>query len=266
LDLATVKGLLVDMDGVLYRGQAPIPGAENFIAFLRHQEISFLLLTNNSSLTPDEYVAKLKGMSIGVREADILTSAQATARFMARQEPEGARVYVIGRGGIREALKEEGFNLTTDHADYVVVGWDWELTFDQLKRAALLIRAGARFIATNPDRTFPTEEGIIPGNGAILAALKAATDVHPVVIGKPEPAMFKLALDQLGVRASNAAVLGDRLETDILGAQRMGLGTLFVLSGVTDEEELAQSSIQPDMVFEDVADLQRAWMEAQGHW
>lgn len=265
MDFTTINGLLVDMDGVLYRGQMPIPGAEDFVAFLRCRQIPFLLLTNNSSLTPGQYVAKLKGMGIEVDAGELLTSAQATARFLAQQEQKGARVYVIGREGVRQALVEQGFSLVEEEADYVVVGWDWELTFDQLKQATLLVRAGARFIATNPDRSFPTEVGIIPGNGAILAALEAATDVRPLVIGKPEPAMFQLALAQLGLGASKVAVLGDRLETDILGGHRMGLRTLFVLSGVTDREELAQSPIQPDVVFKDVAYLQRAWVEALGH-
>lgn len=262
MDLAAIKGLLIDMDGVLYRGQAPIPGAEHFVTFLRYRRIPFLLLTNNSSLSPGQYMAKLRGMGIEVHAEEILTSAQATARYLAQWEPEGARVYMIGQEGLRQALMEQGFTLVEEGAKYVVVGWDWELTFAQLKRAALLIRAGAHFIATNPDRTFPSEEGIIPGNGAILAALEAATDIHPLVIGKPQPTIFQLALTQLGLDTQGVAVLGDRLETDILGGQRMGLGTLFVLSGVTDGEELAYSSIQPDMVFEDVAHLQRVWMEA----
>ena len=262
MDLAALDGLLIDMDGVLYRGQAPIPGAERFITFLRRHRISFLLLTNNSSLTPDQYVAKLRGMSIEVGAAEILTSAQATARYLAQKEPEGARLYVIGREGLRQALMDQGFSLVEEEADYVTVGWDWELTYAQLKQATLLIRAGARFIGTNPDRTFPSEAGIIPGNGAILAALEAATDIQPLVIGKPHPTIFRLALAQLGLDGQGLAVLGDRLETDILGGQRMGLGTLFVLSGVTAEEGLAQSSIQPDLVFEDVAHLQRVWMDA----
>jgi 4-nitrophenyl phosphatase len=262
LNLATIKGLLIDMDGVLYRGQALIPGAERFIAFLRCQGIAFLLLTNNSSLTPDQYVAKLKAMGIEARVEEILTSAQATARYLAHQEPEGARVYVIGRDGLRQALMDEGFCLVEQDASYVVVGWDWEFTYAQLKRATLYIRAGARFIATNPDTTFPSEEGIIPGNGAILAALEVATDVQPLVIGKPQSAIFELALAQLNLDAQGVAVLGDRLETDVLGGQRMGLRTLFVLSGVTDEDQLARSSIHPDLVYEDVAHLERAWTQA----
>jgi 4-nitrophenyl phosphatase len=260
LDLARIKGLLIDMDGVLYRGQAPIPGAERFIAFLRCQGLPFLLLTNNSSLTPDQYVAKLGNMGIDARAEEILTSAQATARYLAQQEPAGARIYVIGRDGLRQALMEQGFSLAEEEVDYVTVGWDWELSYTQLKRATLHIRAGARFIATNPDTTFPSEEGIIPGNGAILAALQVATDVQPVVIGKPQSTIFRLALAQLGLGPQGIAVLGDRLETDVLGAQRMRLGTLFVLSGVTDEDELSQSSIHPDLVYEDVAHLQRAWI------
>jgi len=262
LDLAAIKGLLIDMDGVLYRGQAPIPGAGCFIAFLRCQGIAFLLLTNNSSLTPDQYVTKLKAMGIEAHAEEILTSAQATALYLAHQEPEGARVYVIGREGLRRALVEQGFCLVEQDVDYVAVGWDWDLTYAQLKRATLHIRAGARFIATNPDTTFPSEEGIIPGNGAILAALEVATDVEPLVIGKPHSTIFQLALAQLNLDVQGIAVLGDRLETDVLGGQRMGLGTLFVLSGVTDEDQLAQSTIHPDLVYEDVAHLGRAWVEA----
>jgi len=263
LDLTAIQGLLIDMDGVLYRGRAPIPGAGDFIAFLREQGIPFLLLTNNSSLTPGQYVAKLREMRIEVDERELLTSAQATARFLAQREPRGARVYMIGREGVRQALTAQGFQLVEEDADYVVVGWDWELTYEQLKHAALLIRAGVHFIATNPDRTFPSEEGIIPGNGAILAALEAATDVHPLVVGKPEPIMFQLALAQLGLSASEVAIIGDRVETDVVGGQRMGLKTLFVLSGVTDREELARSPVQPDMVFDDVAHLHRVWADAR---
>jgi len=265
LDLAAIKGLLIDMDGVLYRGRAPVAGADRFVAFLRRQGIPFLLLTNNSSLTPEQYVAKLRGMGIEVHAGELLTSAQATGWYLAQREPEGARVYMIGREGLRQALVGQGFTLVEEGADYVAVGWDWELTFAQLKRATLLIRAGARFIATNPDRTFPSEEGLIPGNGAILAALEAATDVQPLVIGKPEPTIFRLALAQLDLDPQGVAVLGDRLETDVLGGQRMGLGTLFVLSGVTGREMLVQSPTQPDLVFEDVAHLQRVWMGALAH-
>lgn len=261
MDLASIKGLLIDMDGVLYRGLAPIHGAQPFIAFLRREGIPFLLLTNNSSLTPDQYVAKLGSMDMAISAEEVLTSAQATARYLARQEPAGARLYVIGREGLRQALKEQGFEIADEDVGYVTVGWDWELTYDHLKRAALLVRAGAEFVATNPDATFPSEEGIIPGNGAILAALTAATDIEPLVIGKPQSTIFELALDQLDVGAPGVAVLGDRLETDILGAQRMGLGTLFVLSGVTSKDQLDQSPIQPDLVFEDVAHLHRAWIE-----
>jgi 4-nitrophenyl phosphatase len=264
LDLAAIKGLLIDMDGVLYRGQAPISGAKQFIAFLRCRRIPFLLLTNNSSLTPGQYVTKLGSMSIDVQGEDILTSAQATARFLAQKEPGGAKLYVIGREGLRRALAEHGFDLDEEEVDYVVVGWDWELTYSQLKLATLHIRAGAQFIATNPDTTFPSEEGIVPGNGAILAALQAATDVQPVVIGKPQPTIFRLALAQLGLGSQGIAVLGDRLETDVLGAQRMGLETLFVLSGVTDEDQLSHSSIHPDLVFKDVAQLTSAWLDRLG--
>ncbi len=260
--LRSIKGFLIDMDGVLYRGSEPIPGAEEFIGSLKQEGAPFLLLTNNSTRTPAQYLAKLARMGIEVEESHIFTSAQAAALYLERMAPPGAKVYIIGEEGLRVALEEKGY-LITDDADFVVVGLDTRLTYDKLKTAALLIRGGAKFIGTNPDKTVPSEEGIIPGNGAILAALEAATGIAPAIVGKPESIIFELALDRLGVGKGEVAIVGDRLETDVLGGHRASLTTILVLSGIASWEELASSPVKPDLVFEDVAHLGRAWLKAR---
>ena len=259
--LADIRDLLIDMDGVLYRGMAPIPGAKEFIAFARERGIPFLLFTNNSTLTPQQYVAKLAGMGITASTEEIFTSAQATADYLPETISPGSSVFMIGENGLQAALLESGYRLVGEkHADAVVVGMDRYLTYEKLRVATLAIRAGALFIATNPDVTFPSEEGIAPGNGAALAALEVATDTKPLIIGKPEKPMFDLALARLGASRDTTAMIGDRPETDVLGAQRAGLLTIFVLSGVADRQRLAASGLSPDWVFEDLGALHKAWV------
>jgi len=257
--LQSIKSLIIDLDGVLYRGDEAIEGAGEFIALLQREAVPFLLLTNNSTRTPGQYVAKLAQMGIAVEEGDILTSAQATALYLGRIAAPRARVYVIGEEGLWVALQEKGYTLADRGADFVVVGMDRQLTYEKLKMATLLIRGGAKFIGSNPDKTFPSEEGIIPGNGAILAALEAATGVAPLVVGKPEPAIFDLALARMGVDKEGAAVIGDRLDTDVLGGQRAGLITILVLSGAASRQELENSLVKPDLVFEGVRQLYEVW-------
>ena len=254
----SINSLIIDLDGVLYRGDEAIVGAREFIALLQQEGIPFLLLTNNSTRTPGQYVTKLGKMGIAIEESDVLTSAQATALYLERIARPGSRVYAIGEEGLQVALQEK-FTIAEEGADFVVVGMDTGLTYEKLRVATLLIRGGARFIATNPDKTLPTEEGLVPGNGAVLAALEAATGVSPFVVGKPETAIFDLALARMGVGKEGAAVIGDRLETDILGGRRAGLMTILVLSGATSRQELENSTIKPDFVFEDVGQLHEAW-------
>ncbi|MBC8493141.1 MAG: TIGR01457 family HAD-type hydrolase [Chloroflexi bacterium] len=253
-----MNSLIIDLDGVLYRGDEAIVGAREFIALLQQEGIPFLLLTNNSTRTPDQYVTKLGKMGIAIEESDVLTSAQATALYLERIARPEARVYAIGEEGLRAALQGK-FTIAEEGASFVVVGMDRGLTYEKLKTATLLIRGGARFIATNPDKTLPTEEGLVPGNGAAIAALEAATGVAPFVVGKPEPAIFDLALARMGVGKEGAAVIGDRLETDILGGRRAGLSTILVLSGATSRQELENSTIKPDLVFENVRQLYEVW-------
>jgi 4-nitrophenyl phosphatase len=258
--LTGLCSLIIDMDGVLYCLNTPLPGAAEFLQFLRQTGKRFLLVTNNSTLTVAQYADKLAGMGIGASEDDILTSAEATGQYLASVAPLGTRVYVIGERGIRFALEKRGFVLADDtHVAYVVVALDRQLTYDKLKTAALAIRAGAQFIGTNPDRTLPTEEGLIPGAKAIQAALEVATGTPALIIGKPEPAMLQLALQKLQAEPKTTAIIGDGLETDIPGGRRLGLTTILVLTGVTSPEQLARSALQPDLVYPDIAALQRAW-------
>jgi len=274
--LSDIRHLIIDMDGVLWHGDEPMPGLEEFFAFLRQRRVSYVLATNNSSRTPEQYVQKLARFGVEVPPECILTSALATAAYLATIAPPGTRVYAIGEDGVRRALEQHGFVLANENGDesanenenvdetdtaaeYVVVGWDRHLTWDKLATAALLIHRGAGFDGTNPDTNYPTERGPVPGNGAQLAALETTTGVAPVVVGKPEPRMYEEAMRRMGARPETAAVVGDRLDTDIIGGLRAGITTVLVLSGLTSEAALAASPVKPDLVCADVRELVQVW-------
>ena len=260
--LAAITHLVIDMDGVLYRGDEPLPKLREFFAHLRQRPIPFILATNNSTHTPEQYTAKLARMGVEILPAEILTSGQATARFLARQYPPGTRVHVFGMPSLRQAVEEEGFVLADEDVAVVVASMDREVTYEKLKRAALLIRGGARFVATNRDPTVPSAEGrLLPGTGAMIAALETASGVTPMAIGKPEPTMFQLALAQMEARPETTATIGDRLDTDILGGQRAGLTTICVLSGSSSRAEA--EAFGPDFIFQDIAELLAAWQPLQ---
>jgi 4-nitrophenyl phosphatase len=254
-----MRGAVIDMDGVLWAGRQPLPGLLPFFDALRQCQVRFVLATNNSTLTADQYVAKLAGMGVAVSVDEILTSAQATASYLQpRIAAGGARVFPIGEDGVLRALTAAGFQicgLYEKPTDYVVVGMDRGLSWDKLATATLNIRAGAVLVGTNPDVTFPTERGITHGNGAILAALQAATGVRPIVIGKPEPIMYQQALERLGTDPAYTVAIGDRLDTDILGAVRAGLPSVLVLSGISRREDLAAAPAQPTWVLEGIREL-----------
>lgn len=260
-NLRNIRHLIVDMDGVLWRGDEPIAGLVEFFAFLRQRHIGFVLATNNSSRLPEQYAAKLARFGVEVPSGCILTSAQAAAAYLAGLAPPGTRVYALGEEGVRQALEQRGFVLTEEGAAYVVSGWDRRLTWDKLKTAALLIHAGAGFIGTNPDTNYPTEQGPVPGSGAQLAALEATTGVAPVVVGKPESWIYEEALRRMGARPETTALIGDRLDTDIAGGVRAGLTTVLVLSGISTEADLTASPVKPDVVCADIGDLVRVWAE-----
>jgi len=267
MELTQIRHAIIDMDGVLCHGDEAIPGGKEFLAFLGSVGVRFLLLTNNSTLTVAQYVSKLKRMGIEMTEEAILTSSVATSAYLGRIAPPGSRVYLIGEEGIRAELQKGGFVLTsTADADYVVVGLDRKLTYAKLSTAMHAVRSGARLIGSNPDRTFPSETGLKPGAGVTLAALEAATDVAPLVIGKPETAIFELALHRLGATPQTTAVIGDGLYTDVLGGQRAGLFTILLLSGVTETAQLIESAPKPCLVYADISALHRVWLEAsQAH-
>jgi 4-nitrophenyl phosphatase len=258
--LKDLRGFLLDMDGVIYRGNTALPGAADFLAGLRASHIPFLFLTNNSTTPPRLVAQRLMGMGIPASASEVLTSSEATAAALATELP-GCQVLVVGETGIREALTEAGLRLTDDcdRADVVVVGMDRNCTYARLRDAAFAIRRGARFIATNTDRTLPTELGLIPGAGALVGALEIATDVTPHVIGKPSRDIFAFALGRLGTPAGLTATVGDRTETDIVGGQRAGLRTVAVLTGVATAADFSALNPPPDWVFRDLEELRRAY-------
>ncbi len=255
--LQQIKHLIIDMDGVLWHGDRAMPRLVEFFDLLRARGITFVLATNNASRSGDEYVKKLAGMGVAVTLDEVLTSPQATAAYLAAHAPQ-ARVYTIGEPGLRAELMARGLHVVDDAenalkpATHVVVGIDRGLTYAKLVEACILIRNGATFIGTNPDVTFPGERGIVPGNGATLAALRVSTDVTPLIIGKPEPEMMVQSMARMGGTAADTAVIGDRLDTDILGGQRAGLTTLVVLSGIASAEDVKKDAIQADYVFADI--------------
>lgn len=262
--LRDMRAFIIDMDGVLWEGDRPLPGLAEFFAALRELNLRFILATNNASKTPEQYVDKLARMGVTVARAEILTSAQAAAlylRSLRSQTPNGARVYAIGEDGVQNALREQGFVLCNEYdvsAQFVVCGMDRGVTWDKLATATLNINAGAAFIGTNPDTTLPTERGFTHGNGAILACLQTATGRAPVIVGKPEPLMYQQALARLNADPTTTAAIGDRLETDILGAVRAGIKSVFVLSGISSRQQLQTIDYQPTWVMDDIRDVAQA--------
>jgi 4-nitrophenyl phosphatase len=250
--LKAIRCFLLDVDGVLYRGDTPIPGAPEFIAHLQNRSIPYALITNNAMATPEQYEEKFARMGMNIPASAIFTSGKATAQYLLKLRPAGASVFAIGMAGLLEPLGAAGFWSDEVNPEYVCVGLDRSLSYEKLARACRAIRAGAVFVGTNPDRTLPTEEGLVPGNGSILAALVACTDVQPIIIGKPEPTMLYLAMETLGVSPEETAVIGDRLDTDILAGQRASITTILVLTGVSTEDEARGAEIPPDVIVPDL--------------
>lgn len=259
-DITNVRGLIIDMDGVLWHGDRSQPGLIEFFQALRYLKLPFVLATNNASLTADQYVTKLASMGVSVALDEILTSGMATASYLAkRYQADVTRVFVIGMNGAVQPLLEQGFSLSglyelesEQRAHLVVCGLDKTLSWDKLATAALNIQQGADFIATNGDVTLPTELGFLPGNGATIAALTASTGVSPIIIGKPEPIIYQQALELLGLDPEYVVAIGDRLDTDILGAVRAGIRSLLVLSGISTESDMIELDYAPNWVMQDI--------------
>ncbi|MCL5962517.1 MAG: HAD-IIA family hydrolase [Chloroflexi bacterium] len=259
MTLASVKSLLIDLDGVVYRGNTRLKGASRLFRFLEQHQIRFCLLTNNSTLTAAQYAAKLGRLGISAPEHSIFTSGQAVAQYLSKVAAARSGVFIIGEEGLRRPIEEAGFRLEEANPGYVLIGLDRHLTYRKLSIAALAVRQGAKLVAANPDKTFPTERGLLPGCGAIVAAVEACTDQSAVVVGKPNPEMLRLAMQQLGATTSETAILGDRLDTDVLGGQRVGITTILVLTGISAGDQLKEAPIQPDLVFEDLDELVDNW-------
>jgi 4-nitrophenyl phosphatase len=259
-NLNQIRAVISDMDGVLWRGGTLLPGVAEFFGGLRQRHIPFVLATNNATATFADVDRRLSGLGLGLRQEEVLTSAKAAASFLRHRLPAGSAVLAVGETGLTTALSQAGFRLVDDAASAVAVvaGLDRQVTWDKLTEASLAIRAGAMFLATNLDPTFPSERGLVPGAGALIALLETATGCQPTVIGKPEPHLFLEALEFLKRPAVETLVLGDRIETDIVGGQRAGMPTALVLTGVTTGELLAASPHQPDWVFEDLRAVARA--------
>ncbi len=258
----SLRAAILDMDGVLWRSSQALPGVAEFFAFVQQRGIRFALATNNSTKTVDRYVERLNSAGVPARPEQVITSSVATADYVSQRYPADTPLYIIGEAGIHEALAERGFHEDPERAQVVIVGLDTQFNYDKMKTATLLIRAGADFIGTNGDRTFPIPGGLAPGNGSLLASIQTATDVQPVIIGKPGRVMFEVALQRLGTTPEQTLMIGDRLETDVLGAQQAGLPAALVLSGVTQAEDVRAGQIEPEGVYPSLLDLYQAWQSA----
>jgi NagD protein len=249
-----IRSWLMDMDGVLVREDQAIPGADVFLARLREHGTPFLVLTNNSIYTRRDLVARLAASGLEVPEEAIWTSALATARFLEDQRPGGS-AFVIGEAGLTTALHTSGYTLSENAPDYVVLGETRTYSFERITRAIRLISAGARFIATNPDATGPSTAGPVPATGSVAALISRATGVAPYFVGKPNPLMMRSALNAIDAHSETAAMIGDRMDTDIVSGLEAGMETILVLSGVTTREDAQRYPYRASQVVESVADL-----------
>ena len=268
MDLAQIKTFLIDGDGVLWRGDKAIPGLARFMDVLAARDMRWALLTNNNTRTVGDYITKLAGFGVPVDAGIIFSSSTVTADYLRERYGYGAPVHAVGMRGLTETLADAGFTLT--HGEKapqhevvaVAAGMDRTITHEKIQIAMRLILAGAEFVATNTDGTYPTPEGLAPGTGMVIGALQATTGVTPVIIGKPQRAIFDQAMKALGADPATTAMIGDRLNTDILGGQRAGIATIGVLTGVTSPEQMAASPVRPDLIFDSIAGITRLLEEA----
>ena len=251
----------MDMDGVLVREQDPIPGANEFLTRLRELGLPFLVLTNNSIYTQRDLAARLRRTGLEVPEESIWTSALATAQFLGDQRPGGS-AFVIGESGLTTALHDHGYTMTERDPDYVILGETRTYSFERITQAIRLVAAGSRFIATNPDNVGPTPDGPLPATGSVAALISRATGVDPYYVGKPNPLMMRSALNAIQAHSETTAMIGDRMDTDIVAGLEAGLETILVLSGVTSPGEAERYSYLPSRIVESVAELVEGLDEA----
>jgi NagD protein len=249
-----IRSWLMDMDGVLVHEEDAVPGADQWIARLREREIPFLVLTNNSIYTRRDLAARLRSSGLDVPEESIWTSALATAKLLEDQRPGGS-AFVIGEAGLTTALHASGYTLTERNPDYVVLGETRTYSFERITLAIRLIDSGARFIATNPDATGPTLEGPLPATGSVAALISRATGVDPYFVGKPNPLMMRSALNAIDAHSETTAMIGDRMDTDIVSGLEAGMHTILVLSGLTTRDEAERYPYRASRIIDSVADL-----------
>lgn len=248
------KNFLIDMDGVLVKGKALIPGADHFIEKLRKTDTKFLILTNNPLYTQRDLEYRLRSSGLNVPAENIFTSAMATARFLQSQRPNGT-AFVVGETGLTQALHDVGYVQTDTDPDYVVLGEVNSYNFEVITKAIRLINNGALFIATNPDNTGPIESGIVPATGAMAALIEKATGKAPFFVGKPNPLMMRTAMRYLGVHSENTVMVGDRMDTDVVAGVMSGLETILVLSGVSSMADVEKFPYRPGSILNSVADI-----------
>lgn len=245
---------LLDMDGVLMHEAAPVPGAQQFVARLKERDRPFLVLTNNAIYTRRDLAARLSDAGLAIPEERIWTSAVATAQFLSTQAPE-ASAYVIGEAGLKTALHDVGYTLTDTDPDFVVLGESRTYSFQNITAGVQLIDQGARFIATNPDPTAPSPDGPLPATGSVATLITEATGKEPYFVGKPNPIMIRSALNRIDAHSESTALVGDRMDTDVVAGMEAGLTTYLVLTGSTDREEITEFAYRPTDVVESIAEL-----------
>lgn len=257
----SISALILDMDGVLWRGSEPIGNLSTIFAEIDRIGWKVIFATNNATRSIGQYIELLSSFGVNAEPWQIITSATAVTTYLCNKFPNGGPVYILGEKGVVDACNEKGFYQSDAGALAVIAGMDRNLTYEKLKTATLLLRSGVPFIGTNPDLTFPTPEGLVPGAGSILAALTAASNVSPIIVGKPEALMYRVALERLNLTAEQSLVVGDRPETDISGAQQIGCRTALVLSGVTDAGQAAAWQPSPDIVADNLGKVIQRIME-----
>jgi NagD protein len=253
-ELRNRKAFICDMDGVIYHGKRLLPGVPEFVHWLQEQDKAFLFLTNSSARTPRELREKLLRLGLDIGEEHFYTSALATASFLAQQTP-GGTAFVIGDTGITNALYTAGFSMNDENPDYVVVSESSSYNFDKLTHAVNLVRKGAKLIGTNPDVSGPTETGIEPGTGALIAPIELATGAKAYFVGKPNPLIMRHALKRLGVAREETVIIGDRMDTDILAGIEAEISTVLVLSGVTSRDDVTRFAYRPQYILPGVDDI-----------
>jgi 4-nitrophenyl phosphatase len=250
-----IKGLILDMDGVLWRDSQPIGDLPAIFARIRELGLQFIFATNNSLSNVDEFYEKITAFGVKIEPGQIINSQQAMTRLLKNRYPQGGPIYVLGSNSLKNTLFSSGFRQDEENALAVVVGMDRQLSYEKLRAAMLLINRGVPFYGTNPDATFPTPQGLVPGTGSLLAALQIPTKVDPIIAGKPETPLYDLAASIMSLPREQILSVGDRLDTDVLGAQRFGCRAALVLSGVTYAAEAAAWRPEPDIIAADLAEI-----------